>query len=203
MKKIVLSFLLLIVFVSCTSQSIDDYHIISELPVDGYYIYKLDQKGFFCNTSYEDIYYSDETYNYGFTFVGCSPGMTFFIYHNEEFIYLKDALDLGMISMESLILELDKLPRNPEEITNEKADYYWLDYYIYGKAVYAYAGGECDFHGSESFVIDGERYIYNASGCLKENILFMEEDGEMIPVSQLLLEEKIDGKYLIPLLETE
>ncbi len=69
-----------------------------------------------------------------------------------------------------------------------------------GDVVYAYAGGVCDLADSEVFFIDGKEYAYDATGCLKTHILFMEVDREYVPVATLLEEGQIDGKYLIPLL---
>ncbi|XMB72032.1 hypothetical protein RJI07_07980 [Mycoplasmatota bacterium WC30] len=200
MKKILLALVLLLLLISCTSDSPEDFHIISNNRVDGYYIYEYEHKGLFCNTYYEDIYYSGDIYNYGFSFIGCNPRMTFFIYNAGEYIYLQTAIEEGLISLESLIPELEELQRQPEEISSDDADYYWLDFHINNKVVYAYAGGECDQFSSETFTIDGKDYIYSASGCLKENILFMKEDGEYVSVAELLMEGKIDGQYLAPLL---
>lgn len=198
MKKILLSFLFVFLLSSCKSST---YIIVSDEPVDGYYIYQKDQSGFLCNTYWEDIYYSGENYNYGYRFKGCSANMTYFInYGNTEYIYLREALDQGIITLESLIPELMQLNRNPEEIMSDEADYYWLDFHIGNQVVYAYAGGECDQNGSETFIINNTTYTYNASGCLKNNILFMRIDGNNTTVASLLNSGIIDGTYLIPLL---
>lgn len=198
MKKILLVILFTFLLSSCKS---NEYIVVSDEPVDGYYIYQKEYSGIFCNTIYEDIYYSGITYNYGYSFKGCSADMTFFILDgSSNYIYLRDALNQRLISLESLRPELMKLTRNPEEIMSDEADYYWLDFHIDGKVVYAYAGGVCDQNGNETFIINGETYIYNASGCLKDNILFMRIDGVSTPVTTLLDDELINGEYLIPLL---
>lgn len=201
MKKILLIFLLLLMSLSCTSKSADNYHIISNHKVDGYDIYEYNHNDFFCKTYYEDIYYSDSLYNYGFSFYGCAADMTFFIKQGNEYIYVQDALEQGFITLESLLPELEKLERHPEEISTEEADYYWLDFYINHKVVYAYAGGECNQTRNETFIIDGIEYYYSARGCLLENILYMRNNNEYVPVSSLLAEGDIDGQYLIPLLK--
>lgn len=127
--------------------------------------------------------------------------MTFFIKDGaSNYIYLREALNQKLISIESLRVELMQLDRNPEEIMSDEADYYWLDFHIEGNVVYAYAGGECDQNGNETFIINGITYIYNASGCLKDNILFMRMDGVNTPVATLLDDGIIDGEFLIPLL---
>ena len=200
MKKILLSLVLLLLLISCASYSPENYHIISNDKVDGYDIYEYEHKGVFCNTYYEDVYYSGKTYNYGFSFYGCSADMTFFIKKDDEYIYLQNALGQGLISLESLIPELEQLQRYPEEISSEEADYYWLDFHINNKVIYVYAGGECDQNSSEIFIIDGTEYSYSASGCLQDHILFMRENREYVPVAELLMEGDIDGQYLIPLL---
>ncbi|AIO19586.1 hypothetical protein KQ51_01712 [Candidatus Izimaplasma bacterium HR1] len=198
MKKILISFLFILLLSSCQPSS---YIIVSVEPVDGYYIYYKEQNGILCNTYWEDIFYSGEIYNYGYSFKGCSANMSYFIKTGDsEYIYLRDALDLEYITLDSLIPELMMLERNPEIIESDEADYYWLDFHIDGKVVYAYAGGECDQNGSETFIIDNTTYTYNASGCLKDNILFMRIDGTDIPVETLLSDGSIDGEYLIPLL---
>ncbi len=198
MKKILISFLFVFLLSACKSST---YNIISDEPVDGYYIYQKEHTGLFCNSYYEDVFYSGKLYNYGYSFKGCAADMTFFIMHGiEEYIYLGDALNQGLITLDSLIPELDQLDRNPEEISSDEADYYWLDFYINRKVVYAYAGGECDQFGSETFIINGKTYTYNATGCLKDNILFMRLDGINTPIATLLSNGTINGLYLIPLL---
>ncbi len=198
MKKILLILLLVFLLTSCKSSK---YFVISDETVDGYYIYQKEHNGFFCNTTYEDIYYSGVTYNYGYSFKSCSADMSFFIYDgNSNYIYLRDALEQRLISLNSLRPELMQLQRNPEEIMSDDADYYWLDFHIGRNVVYAYAGGECDQNGNETFIINGKSYVYNANGCLKDNILFMRIDGVNIPVSTLLNDGIIDEDYLIPLL---
>ena len=200
MKKILLVLLLLLLLTSCTSMSPEDYHIISKNPVDGYDIYEYDHDSIFCNTYYEDVYYSDETYNNGFTIKGCSQDMTFFIKQNDTFIYIEEALNLGIITIESLLPELTQLERESEEFSNEEADYLWLGFFILGKVVYAYGGGECDQYGTEIFYINGKEYFYSATGCLKEHILYMQVDREYVPIATLIAGKEIDGLYLIPLL---
>ena len=198
MKKILLILIFIFLLSSCKSNT---YVIISDEPVDGYYIYKKEYNKTFCRTTYEDIYYSGETYNYGYSFKGCSADMTFFILDGvSNYIYLRVALDQGLISIDSLRPELMQLERNPEKIQSDEADYYWLDFHIDGQVVYAYAGGECDQSGTETFIINGITYIYSASGCLKDNILFMRIDGVNTPVATLLNDGVINGEYLIPLL---
>lgn len=198
MKKILIIILFVFLLSSCKSSN---YIIVSDGPVDGYYIYRKEYNKMLCRTTYEDIYYSGETYNYGYSFKGCSADMTFFIMDgSSNYIYLRDALDLSLISLDSLRPELMELERNPEKIMSDEADYYWLDFHIDGQVVYAYAGGECDQSGNETFIIDEETYIYNANGCLKDNILFMRIDGVNTPVATLLDEGYINGEYLIPLL---
>ena len=197
MKKILIIILFVFLLSSCKSNT---YVIVSEEPVDGYLIYQKEHNKMLCRTTYEDIYYSGEIYNYGYSFKGCSADMTFFIKDGVSYIYLRDALDDNLISLDSLIVELMELERNPEDIESDEADYYWLDFHIDGRVVYAYAGGECDQNGSETFIINGETYTYNASGCLKDNILFMRIDGVSTPIATLLHDGVIDGKYLIPLL---
>lgn len=127
--------------------------------------------------------------------------MTFFIHAGSTYIYLQDAIDIGLISVESLISELQQLNRNPEAIISDKADYYWLDYFINGHGVYVYAGGNCDTIEEEIFIIDDKQYSYTASGCLNDNILYMRINREYVSVSELILTGVIEGKYLIPLLK--
>ena len=198
MKKILLILIFVFLLSSCKTST---YNIVSIEPVDGYYIYEKEHDGIFCNTTYEDIYYSGVTYNYGYSFKGCSADMTFFIKDGaSNYIYLREALNQKLISIESLRVELMQLDRNPEEIMSDEADYYWLDFHIEGQVVYAYAGGECDQNGNETFIINGTTYIYNASGCLKDNILFMRMDGVNTPIATLLDDGIINGEFLIPLL---
>jgi hypothetical protein len=198
MKKILILLIFTLLLSACGTST---YDIVDEDTVDGYLIYKKEEKGLFCNTYWEDVYYSSETYNFGFSFYGCSASMTFFIMNNDmEYVYIRDALDQGLITLDSLIPHLSQLERNPEEISSDEADYYWLDFHIDGRVVYAYAGGVCDQNGSETFVINGTTYIYSANGCLKDNILFMRIDGENIPIITLLNNGTVDGEYLIPLL---
>lgn len=198
MKRIVLILVLVLLLTSCNSST---YTIISNEPVDGYDIYEKEHKGIFCNTVYEDIYYSGEVYNYGYSFKGCSASMTYFIGDGiSEYIYIRDALDQTLISLDSLKVELTQLDRNPEDIKSDEADYYWLDFHIDRYVVYAYAGGECDQTGSESFIINGITYTYTSSGCLKDNILFIRIDGVNTPVQTLIRDGIISGEYLIPLL---
>ena len=200
MKKILLILLLLMLLGSCSSRSDDDsYIIISQNKVDGYDIYEYEHNGLFCNTLYQDVYYSDADYNYGFTFKGCSPGITFFIKYNGQYIYIEEALDQGLITMESLLPELSQLERETEELP-EEADYMWLDFWIMGDVVYAYCGGECDQEGSEQFMINGQLYEYTTSGCLQDYILFMQINREYVPIANLIDRGDIDGEYLIPLL---
>lgn len=200
MKKILLILILLLLLVSCSSRSSNDYVIYSSQTVDGYYVYELEQKGLFCNTYYEDIYYSGKTYNYGFSFHGCNPDMAFFIKRGDDYIYIQTALEQDLITMDSLIPILEQVPRNPETISSSKADYYWLDFYINHKSLYVYAGGECDQANIETFNIDGEEYYYSASGCLKDHILYMQDGMSYVSVSDQLALGNIEGKYLIPLL---
>ncbi|MCK5388008.1 MAG: hypothetical protein KAJ22_01875 [Candidatus Izimaplasma sp.] len=203
MKKILLIIVFVFVFLltSCKSST---YIIVSDEPVDGYFIYQKEVNGMFCNTTYEDIYYSGETYNYGYSFKGCSADMSFFIKDGiSSYTYLGDALEQRLISLDSLIPELMQLNRNPEEIMSDEADYYWLDFHIDGSVVYAYAGGECDQNGKETFIINGKTYVYNASGCLKDNILFMRIEGVNTPIATLLNDGSVNGEYLIPLLEEQ
>ena len=201
MKKILMILVLVFLLTGCKTST---YSIISDNKVDGFHIYQKEHSKLFCNTTYEDIYYSGEIYNYGYSFKSCSADMSFFIKEGTStYTYLHDALDRGLISLDSLIPELMQLTRNPENISSNDADYYWLDFHIDGKIVYAYAGGECDQSGNEAFIINGKTYIYNANGCLKDNILFMRIDGINVPVSTLLNDGYIDGEYLIPLLEEQ
>ena len=199
MKKILLILCLSFTLFSC-SKANDKYIRVSDNLVDGYYIYEYDYNDFFCRTEYTDIYYSDETYNYGFSFMGCNPSVTFFILKDGQYVYIEEALDSGYITIESLLPFLEQFEREPEEIESDNADYYWLDFHIGGDVVYAYAGGVCDQAGSESFTINGKNYVYQASGCLKEHILFMEVNHEYVPIAELIENETIDGMYLIPLL---
>lgn len=201
MKKIFISVLFIFLLSSCKSST---YIIVSNEKVDGHYIYQKENSGILCNTYWEDIYYSGETFNYGYSFKGCGADMTYFILiGSDEYLYLGDAINQGIITLESLIPELMQLERNPEEFMSDEADYYWLDFHINKQVVYAYAGGECDQNGSETFIINNETYTYSANGCLLDNILFMRIDGEHIPVSSLLNNGIIDSKYLIPLLTKE
>ena len=197
MKKLILILILPFFLLSCTSNS---YITLSNRAVDGYQIYEQTHSSFFCKTYYEDVYYSGETYNYGYAFNGCSAEMSFYIIYGGEYVYLRDALDQGIITLDSLIPVLERLDRHPEEISSEEADYYWLDFHIGRHVVYAYAGGECDQAGTETFVIDGETYTYSASGCLKDHILYMQIDGEYQDIASLIIDGTIDGTYLIPLL---
>ncbi|RLA81119.1 MAG: hypothetical protein DRG78_09775 [Epsilonproteobacteria bacterium] len=201
MKKILITLLFIFLLSACKSTT---YIIISDEPVDGYYIYKKQHSGMFCDSYWEDIFYSGENYNYGYSYIGCGADMTYFIMPGpNEYIYLGNAINQGLITLDSLIPELDQLNRNPEEIMSDKADYYWMDFHIGGKVVYVYAGGECDQSGSESFIINGKTYTYTANGCLKDNILFMRIDDVNIPIATLLNNGTIDGKYLIPLLKEQ
>jgi hypothetical protein len=197
MKKLILILILPFFLLSCTSNT---YITMSNRTVDGYQIYEQTHSSFFCKTYYEDVYYSGETYNYGYAFNGCSAEMSFYIIYGGEYVYLRDALDQGIITLDSLIPVLERLDRHPEEISSEEADYYWLDFHIGRNVVYAYAGGVCDQAGSETFVIDGETYTYSASGCLKDHILYMQIDGEYQDIASLITDGTIDGTYLIPLL---
>ncbi len=199
MKKII-PLLLLFLLSACRSTT---YIIVSDEPVDGYDILQKESKSVLCNSYWQDVYYSGEVYNYGYRFKSCSPEMTFFILVNDDYIYLHEALDRGLITLESLRPELNQLERDPEEISSDEADYYWLDFHIGSEVVYAYAGGECDQAGSETFIINQTTYAYSASGCLKENILFMRIDGENIPVATLIENNDIDPNLLIPLLEEQ
>ena len=192
--------LVLLCVLLLTSCGEPDYEIISSDPVDGYHIYLKERTGLFCGTYYEDVYYSGEVYNYGFRFRACDPSMAVFIKSGDSYIYLQTALDQGLITMESLLPELQELIRQPEEIESDEADYYWLDFHIGGHVVYAYAGGECDMATTETFVIDGASYGYSATGCLKEHILYMEIDHEYTPIADLIDNGTIDPTYLIPLL---
>jgi hypothetical protein len=199
MKKYMLSILLVLLLSACKSSTYTD--VGDDDLVDGYTIYQKEASGLFCNSYWEDIYYSDETYNYGYRYQSCSADQSFFIKDkNGDYVYLRDALDEGLITLESLIPRLMRLERHPEEISNNDADYYWLDFHIGRHVVYAYAGGVCDEDKTETFTINGELYGYRASGCLKDNILFMRIDGENIPVATLLSNGTIEGNYLIPLL---
>ncbi len=201
MKNILLSLVFVFLLSACRSST---YFIISDDTVDGYYIYQKEQSGLFCNSYWEDIYYSGENYNYGYRSKGCGADMSYFIKHTTtEYIYLRDALDQGLITIESLIPQLMELERNPEEFSSDEADYYWLDFHIDGQVVYAYAGGECDQSGNETFIINGTTYTYSASGCLKDNILFMRIEGNNTPVINLLNDGTINGEYLIPLLNEQ
>ena len=201
MKKLFILLVFLLLLSACRP---NDYNIVDEDTVDGYLIYKKQENGLFCNSYWEDVYYSGETTNYGFMFYGCSANMTFFILNEDmEYVYLRDALDQGLITLDSLIPKLSQLERNPEEISSKEADYYWLDFHIGNHVIYAYAGGACDENGSETFVINGINYIYNASGCLKDHILFIRLDGENVPVNTLLKNGTINGEYLIPLLSEQ
>jgi hypothetical protein len=198
MKKILLSLVFVFLLSACKSST---YLEVNEETVDGYIIYQKEPSGLFCNSYWEDIYYSGETFNYGYRFKSCSAEMTFFIIDsNGNYVYLREALEKKLITLDSLIPHLMKLERNPEEFLSDEADYYWLDFHINNNVVYAYAGGECDQAGSETFIINDTTYTYSASGCLKDNILFMRVDGVNIPVSTLINNETINGEYLIPLL---
>jgi len=196
MKKIVLLLLFILLLTACGTKK---YVLVSENLVDGYYIYQKEQSGIFCNSYWEDVYYSGETYNYGYRYKGCGADMSYFILDGVRYVYLRDALEGGQITLDSLIPELMELDRNPEEFEDE-ADYYWLDYHIDGKVVYAYAGGTCEMFSTERFIIDGTTYTYSAGGCLKDNILFMNINGNYTPIQSLLDDGSIDGELLIPLL---
>lgn len=195
--KHLLLLLLVVLLASCGSP---DYEIISENRVDGYYIYEKQHRGLFCNQEFEIVFYSGPEYNYGYRFQGCDPSMTYFILTGDEYLHLQAAINEGIISIESLLPELDELVRQPEPFESDEADYYWLDFHIMGEVVYAYAGGPCDQVGEEFFEIDGTSYVYEASGCLQDHILFIRRDGEDVPVATLLAQGEIDGRYLIPLL---
>ncbi len=198
MKKILLLLVFTILLTACKSS---EYIIVSNEPVDGYYIYQKEQKGILCNTFYEDVYYSGPIFNYGYSFKSCSADMTYFIMESSSsYLYLGSAIEQGIITIDSLVPHLMQLTRNPEIISSEEADYYWLDFHINGKVVYAYAGGECDQNGNETFVINGATYVYNASGCLIDNILFMRINGINTPIATLLNDGTVNGEYLIPLL---
>lgn len=172
--------------------------------VDGYPLYQKEPSGFHCESKWEDIYYSGEVYNYGFRYTSCSADKSFFIIdENGDYIYIRDALSEGIISLESLIPLLTELKRNPEEFSSSKADYYWLDFHIGPNVVYAYAGGPCDEEKTETFIINNATYTYTASGCLKDNILFLRIDGEEQPISTLLKDGTIQGEVLIPLLKKQ
>lgn len=203
MKKFLLLPLLVLLLglYSCFNRTDGDYIIISNQKVDGYDIYQLEHHGLFCNQNYQDIYYSGKTYNYGFSFKACSHDMSFFILSGAEYIYLGDAIDIGLISIESLLPELEAFERDPEVILEDEAEYYWSDFHINGDVVYIYAGGECDQYKEEIFVIDGNTYFYGATGCLKSHILFMQVNGSYVSVQSLISEGEIDPTYLIPLLE--
>lgn len=198
MKKLLL-LLLLLLLTACNST---EYVIVSTGPVDGYYIYEKRKERTACNSVYSDIYYSGDIYNYGYEYVACNWEMHYFILQGEDYVYLQEALEAGTITLDSLRPELHQIEREPEEFEYDvsDADYYWLDFHIDSSVVYAYAGGECDQAGFESFHINGSDYIYEASGCLESHILYMQVDGDYVPIADLITEGTIDGTYLIPLL---
>jgi hypothetical protein len=200
MKQLLLVLLFTFLLSACKAP---DYNLKSDTMVDGYYIYEMDQSGPLCNTYYQEVFYSGPIYNYGFRFQGCSPGMTYYIDKAGEYIYLQDAINQGIITIESLLPELEQLERDPEIISSEEADYYWLDFHVNGFVVRAYAGGVCDQSGQETFEIEGTTYYYNASGCLKDHILYIQIDGTYLPVADLIQDGTIDATYLIPLLTEE
>ncbi|QMS84666.1 hypothetical protein [Candidatus Xianfuyuplasma coldseepsis] len=202
MKKILTSLVVLLLLSAC-KPSPEDYLPYKDIEVDGYAIYTLDQGGLFCNSEYADIYYSGPVYNYGFTFTACSHDMNYFIKVNDEFMFLGEAINQDIVSLDSLLPYLEEIPRESEEFESDEADYYWLDFHINHEVVYAYAGGECDQAGSEIFEINGTTYSYHATGCLKDHILYMKDEGMYIPVATLLANGTIDGEYLIPLLDEE
>lgn len=197
MKRLILVLLFTFLLSACKAP---EYTIKSKNPVDGYDIYEMDHSGPLCNTYYQEVFYSGEIYNYGFRFKACSPGMTYYIIEAGEYVYLQDALNRGLISVESLLPELEQLERDPEEISSSEADYYWLDFHVNGYVVRAYAGGVCDENNSETFDINGTTYYYNASGCLKDHILYIQIDGTYTPVADLIQNGTIDAELLIPLL---
>jgi hypothetical protein len=200
MKKLLILLSLSVLLVSCKSYSSKSFRLYSETDVDGYFVYEKTHNDFFCKTYYEDIYYSGKDYNYGLSFIGCSPDMTFFILVEDEYVYLHDALDQELISLESLMPLLKMINRDPEIISDDKTDYYWLDFWINDKVVYAHAGGKCGQTRREYFTINNQEYYYEASGCMEDNILYMQIEGEYVSMKQLINEGIIDAEYIIPLL---
>jgi hypothetical protein len=176
-----------------------EYVLVSDTPIDGYFLY-LETKQTTCNQTWTDIYYSGESYNYGFEYKACNWEKRVFILYGGEYEYLRDAVDQGVVTIESLLPYLEQIEREPEEIASDEADYYWMDFHINGDVVYVYAGGECDQAGSEEFLIDGITYEYTASGCLQEHILYMRVDGDEVPIADLILDGTVEPQYLIPML---
>ena len=186
MKKIILILFLSFLLTSCKPAS---YEGISTDLVDGYIIYHKEHNGILCNSMWEDVYYSGETYNFGFRYKACSPEMAYFIKDAEgEYVYLHYAIKEGLITIDSLLPHLEQLERHPETIEEDEADYYWLDFHIGTDVVYAYSGGDCGEVKTETFIIDGATYTYSAAGCMKDHILYMRIDGENIPISSLIQE---------------
>jgi hypothetical protein len=95
---------------------------------------------------------------------------------------------------------LKMINRDPEIISDDKTDYYWLDFWINDKVVYAHAGGDCGQTRREYFTINNQEYYYEASGCMEDNILYMQIEGEYVSMKQLINEGIIDAEYIIPLL---
>ena len=200
MKRVLIVFLLMLLLTSCRPTT---YEVASKNEVNGFTIYQKVMTNNTCQAFWTDVFYSGEDYNYGFGFSACSFQKTVFIMYNNEYVYLRDALEQKLITIEALLPELDELERIPEEILSSEADYYWLDFHIDGRVVYAYAGGECDQNGSETFIINDITYSYNADGCLGEHILYMRVDGLNIPIADLISDGTVDANYLIPLLKPE
>ncbi len=201
MKKIVLTLLFILLLSACGSSN---YVNVNDEYVDGYIIYHKENTGFMCSTYYDEIYYSGPIYNYGFRYKGCSPGMAYYIRNSDgEYIYLHDALEQDLITLESLMPVLSELERIPEEISSSHADYYWMDFHIGGDVIYVYAGGECDQAGEETFFINGDKYTYSASGCLQEHIIYMNYNNEYTPIIDLIESDTVDPLLLIPFLTKE
>jgi hypothetical protein len=192
---------ILFLLTSCSNEQ--KYSIAFDQTVDGYYIYKFKHNNVICRTTYTDIYYSGDTYNYGLSFQSCSHDMTYFIKMNDTYIYLQNAINQGLISIDSLLPNLEKFPRDPEEISTKKTDYYWLDFYINGNVVYAYAGGHCNDELIETFELDNATYYYKTFGCQDNqinHILYVNINRTMIPLSEFIQNQDIDPLLVIPLL---
>ena len=177
------------------------YEIISEGTVNGYYIYEKVPTGAIETAYFEDIYLSEEDYNYGFGYSGGERDERFFIRKEGKYIYLRQALEDGLITIDTLLPELNQFERQPGEVSSSSTGYHWLDFYINGQPVYLFAGGECDQAGHEMFTIDGIKYLYHASGCLQDHLLYMNLEGYWVSVSSLIDDDTIDGELLIPILD--
>jgi hypothetical protein len=183
MKKIMM--VLMISLVMVLSGCGLNYEVISENKVDGYDIYKVKQ-GMTCEAYFEDVYYSDSDYVYFYGYSGCSAQEMFLIKDGYEFIYLRDAIEEGLITVESLMAELHQRERY-DVYYSEGPKYVGIDFYIDGVEVLEYASNTCLETGVEVLYV-GDEYVYTypINNCGYNHALYMYVNDEYVTVSSLL-----------------